>query len=87
MVMVDPDKLVMVVIGLIVSMIAYFIKKESNKLTKLGDDVRKLQTDLVKNTCKDEERWYWINKHLEDRREDCRKLYDLVGKLKDKGDK
>lgn len=86
MISVDPDKLVMLVIGLIVSIITYFIKKESNKLTKLGEDVRKLQTDMVKNTCKDEERWYWINKNLEDRREDCRKLYDLVGKLKDKGD-
>ena len=84
MVEIDPDKLVMVVIGLIVSMITYFIKKESSKLTRLGDDVRKLQTDMVKNTCKDDERRYWINKHLEDRREDCRKLYDLIGKLKDK---
>ena len=58
MVQIDPDKLVMVVIGLIVSMIAYFIKKESNKLTKLGDNVRKLQIDLTKNECKDSERWY-----------------------------
>jgi len=86
MVQIDPDKLVMVVIGLIVSMIAYFIKKESNKLTKLGENVRKLQIDLTKNECKDSERWYWINKNLEDRREDCRKLYDLLGKLKDKRD-
>lgn len=86
MVQIDPDKLVMVVIGLIVSMIAYFIKKESSKLTKLGDDVRQLKIDLTKNECKDSERWYWINKHLEDRREDCRKLYDLIGKLKDKRD-
>lgn len=86
MVEIDPDKLVMVVIGLIVSMIAYFIKKESSKLTKLGDDVRQLKIDLTKNECKDSERWYWISKHLEDRREDCRKLYDLIGKLKDKSD-
>lgn len=86
MVEIDPDKLVMVVIGLIVSMIAYFIKKESSKLTRLGDDVRQLKIDLTKNECKDSERWYWINKHLEDRREDCRKLYDLIGKLKDKRD-
>ena len=55
MVTVDPDKLVMLVIGLIVSMIAYFIKKESNKLTKLGEAVRKLQIDLTKNECKDSE--------------------------------
>lgn len=86
MVEIDPDKLVMLVIGLIVSIIAYFIKKESNKLTKLGENVRKLQIDLTKNECKDSERWYWINKNLEDRREDCRKLYDLLGKLKDKRD-
>ncbi len=86
MIEIDPDKLVMLVIGLIVSIIAYFIKKESNKLTKLGDNVRKLQIDLTRNECKDSERWYWINKNLEDRREDCRKLYDLLGKLKDKRD-
>ena len=56
MIQVDPDKLVMLVIGLIVSIIAYFIKKESNKLTRLGEDVRKLQNGLTKNECKDSER-------------------------------
>lgn len=84
MVSIDPDKLVMVVIGLIISIIAYFIKKESNKLTKLGDDVRKLQTDIVRNTTKDEERWYWIRKNLEDRRDDCKKLFEMLNNLKDK---
>jgi predicted Holliday junction resolvase-like endonuclease len=76
----EPEKLVLIVIGLVVSIITYFIKKESNKLQKLGDDVRKLQNELTKNTCKDQERWYWINKRMEDRRDDCKKLYDLVNK-------
>ena len=53
MIEVDPDKLVMMVIGLTVSIIAYFIKKESNKLSRLGEDVRELQTGLTKNECKD----------------------------------
>lgn len=86
MIQVDPDKLVMLVIGLIVSIIAYFIKKESNKLTRLGEDVRKLQNGLTKNECKDSERWYWIQKNLEDRRNDCIKLYDMISKIKDKRD-
>jgi hypothetical protein len=84
MIEVDPDKLVMMVIGLTVSIIAYFIKKESNKLSRLGDDVRELQTGLTKNECKDSERWYWINKNMEDRRNDCIKLYDTVSKIKEK---
>ena len=46
----DPDKLVLIVIGLIVSMITYFIKKESKKLQDLGDDLRSLQNELTKNT-------------------------------------
>lgn len=83
MIQVDPDKLVMLVIGLIVSIIAYFIKKESNKLTRLGEDVRKLQNGLTKNECKDSERWFWIQKNLEDRRGDCIKLYDTISKIKD----
>ena len=86
MIQVDPDKLVMLVIGLIVSIIAYFIKKESNKLTRLGEDVRKLQNGLTKNECKDSERGYWIQKNLEDRRNDCIKLYDMISKIKDKRD-
>jgi predicted Holliday junction resolvase-like endonuclease len=86
MVEVDPDKLVMMVIGLIVSIIAYFIKKESNKLSRLGEDVRELQNGLTKNECKDSERWYWINKNMEDRRNDCIKLYDMVSKIKEKRD-
>jgi len=86
MVQVDPDKLVMLVIGLVVSIIAYFIKKESNKLTRLGEDVRKLQNGLTKNECKDSERWFWIQKMLEDRRNDCIKLYDAISKIKDKRD-
>ena len=76
----DPDKLVLIVIGLIVSMITYFIKKESKKLQDLGDELRSIQNELTKNTCTDQERWYWVQKHLEDRREDCRKLYDMVNK-------
>ena len=82
----DPDKLFLILIGMVVSIITYFIKKESKKLQDLGEDVRELEKDLTKNNCKDSERWYWIQKNLEDRREDCRKLYDLVSKLKNKGD-
>ena len=77
---INPEKLVMIVIGLIVSMITYFIRKESKKLSDLNKDVRRLENELTRNTCKDQERWYWISKHLENRREDCRKLFDVVNK-------
>lgn len=78
--LIDPDKLFLIIIGLIISIISYYIKRESSKLQELGKELRSLQNELTKNTCKDTERWYWISKHLEDRREDCRKLYDLVNK-------
>jgi hypothetical protein len=81
---INPEKLVLIVIGLIVSIITYFIKRESAKLDRLGQDVRKIDKELTNNSCQDKERWYWINKNLEDRREDVRKLYDLISKLKDK---
>lgn len=81
---INPEKLILVVIGLIVSMITYFIRKESKKLQDLGDDVRRLEKELVRNTCKDAERWYWINKNLDNRKQDCKELLTEVHKLKEK---
>jgi len=52
------------------------------RLRDLEDRVHRLENDLTKNSCQDRERWYWISKNLEDRRQDVQKLFDLINNFK-----
>jgi hypothetical protein len=65
-------------IGTAISVIGYFLKKESSRLRELQEQINNVQITLAKNEVRDYERWESTNKRLEDRRMDVRKLYDLV---------
>ena len=71
----------MAVIGAMVSIVAFYLKRESNKIEKLSNDLREIQIDLDKNNARDSERWVQTKKLLEDRREDVIKIFQ---ELKDK---
>lgn len=71
----------MAVIGAMVSIVAFYLKRESNKIERLGNDLREIQIDLAKNNARDSERWVQTKKLLEDRREDVIKIFQ---ELKDR---
>tara|TARA_B110001454_G_scaffold177903_1_gene170532 strand:+ start:1025 stop:1261 length:237 start_codon:yes stop_codon:yes gene_type:complete len=76
----EYNEYILVGIGTAISVIGYFLKKESKQLQELKEEVGILQITLAKNGVRDSERWTSIDKRLEDRRTDVRKLYDLVQK-------
>lgn len=46
----------------------------------MDDLLNKINIKIAQNDVRDSERWSQIEKALEDRRQDIRKLYDLVQK-------
>ncbi len=69
-------------IGTAISVIGYFLKRENQRLIAMEKIIHKINLTLSKNEALDVERWSSANKRLEDRREDIRKLYDLVQSAK-----
>ena len=65
-----------------VSIVAFYLKRESNKIERLGNDLREIQIDLAKNNARDSERWTQTKKLLEDRRLDAVTIYEKLNKLK-----
>ena len=74
-------------IGACFSIIGYFLKRENKRLENMEKLINEINLTLAKNEVRDEGRWLSviemresIDKRLEDRRSDVRKLYDLVQK-------
>jgi len=67
-------------IGACFSIIGYFLKRENKRLEDMEDLVQQININIAKNDVRDSERWTQVEKSLEDRRQDIRKLYDLVQK-------
>ncbi len=65
-------------IGTAISVIGYFLKRENQRLITMEKIIHEINLTLSKNEALDVERWSSANKRLEDRREDIRKVYDLV---------
>jgi len=63
-----------------VSVIAFYLKRESLKVEKLQSDMREMEIDLAKNGARDSERWIQIQKLLEDRRLDVVKIFEKIEK-------
>ena len=67
------------------SVIGYFLKRENKRLEGMETLINEINLTLAKNEVRDEGRWLSVievrestDKRLEDRRNDVRKLYDLV---------
>ena len=65
---------------MMVSMVAFFLKKESLKVDRLSKRVQHMEIDLAKNSARDSERWTQATKLLEDRRTDVIKLFEKLNK-------
>ena len=67
-------------VGVAISVIGFFLKREGRKVEEMKRRIGELELQIVKNETRDNERWIQTEKLMEDRREDVRKLYDLVQK-------
>ena len=79
----EYNEYILIGIGTAISVIGYFLKRENKRLEEMEDLINSINLNLAKNEVRDAERWKSVDKRLEDRRLDVRKLYDLVQKVKD----
>jgi hypothetical protein len=76
----EVKEIIMMGIGAMVSVIAFYLKRESLKIEKLSNKMREIEINLAKNCARDTERWVQTKKLLEDRREDTIKIYEKLNK-------
>jgi hypothetical protein len=76
----EIKEIIMMAIGAMVSIIAFYLKRESIKIEKLSTKLREIEISLAKNGARDEERWDQTTKLLEDRRQDAIKIYEKINK-------
>lgn len=76
----EIEKIILVALGMMVSMVAFFLKKESLKVDRLSKRVQHMEIDLAKNCARDSERWTQTTKLLEDRRTDIIKIFEKLNK-------
>ena len=69
-------------IATLVSVIAFYLKKEALKIERMQNDMRRMEISLAKNDARDAERWIQIQKLLEDRRIDAIKIFEKLNNLK-----
>jgi len=67
-------------VGVAISVIGFFLKREGRKVEEMKNRLGELELEIAKNETRDNERWIQTEKLMEDRRDDVRKLYDLVQK-------
>ena len=68
-------------VGVAISVLGFFLKKEARKADNLDQRLGKVETDLAKHEARDLERWIVAHKLMEDRRVDIQKLFEkLEGK-------
>ena len=76
----EIKEIIMMAIGAMVSIIAFYLKRESIKIEKLSTKLREMEINLAKNSARDEERWGQTTKLLEDRRQDTIKIYEKINR-------
>lgn len=76
----EVNELILIALGTMVSVIAFFLKKESVRVERIACQLRKMEIDLAKNNARDAERWEQTQKLLEDRRNDVHTIYEKLNK-------
>ena len=68
-------------VGVAISVLGFFLKKESKKTDEVASRISTVEMLVAKNDVRDAERWRVANKLMEDRREDVKEIYvKLEGK-------
>ena len=78
----EIGEIIILGIGTLVSVIAFYLKKEALKIERMQNDMRRMEINLAKNDARDAERWIQIQKLLEDRRIDAIKIFEKLNNLK-----
>lgn len=76
----EVDKIILFALGMMLSVVAFFLKKESLKVDRLSKRMQEIEIDLAKNDARDAERWVQTTKLLEDRRNDVVNLFEKLNK-------
>lgn len=76
----EVQQIIMIVMGAMVSVIAFYLKKESLKIEKINEKLREIEIGLAKNSARDCERWDQTQRLLEDRRTDVVKIFEKINK-------
>ena len=76
----EMQEILIIGVGVLVSVIAFYLKRESLKIQRLGSKIRRMEVDLAKNGARDAERWVQTQKLLEDRRTDVVRLFEKMEK-------
>jgi len=71
----ELTEIIFLIFGFSISIVAFFLKKESQKVDSISKKLRHIEVELAKNSAKDSERWRETQKLLEDRRQDVISLY------------
>jgi hypothetical protein len=74
----EVEKIILIGLGTILSMVAFFLKKESMKIDRLMKRLREIEIDLAQNDARDAERWRETQKSLQEKREDINKIFDKI---------
>ena len=76
----DIQQIMIASIGVLASVIAFYLKRESVKIQRLGSKIRKMEVDLARNEARDCERWEQTQRLLEDRRRDVVRIFEKLEK-------
>ena len=76
--LVELNSYIFLGVGVAISVLGFFLKKEARKTHEMDTRLHEVEVKLAKNEARDDERWNQTEKLLEDRRDDVRKLYDLM---------
>lgn len=76
----EIKEIIMLAIGAMVSIIAFYLKRESIKIERASAKLREIEISLAKNGARDQERWEQTSKLLEDRRQDIHRIYNKLNK-------
>ena len=74
----EVNEYVFIGIGACFSIIGYFLKRENKRLEGMEKLINEINVTLAKNEVRDSERYTSIEKRLEDRLMDIRKIYDII---------
>jgi hypothetical protein len=74
------SEIIFVALGIMVSVVAFFLKRESMKVDRIQKRLNSIEIELAKNSAVDTERWNQTSKLLEDRRIDIHQIFDQINK-------
>ena len=76
----EINELILIAFGGLLSLIAFFLKKENARIDRVCEKLREQEVSLARNGARDSERWEQTQRLLEDRRNDIIKLFERIDK-------